>query len=534
MGEAVARSAKFRIELLGSLRVLSPGGDNITPNAAKAKGLIAILADTPNNRRTRRWLESKLWSDRAAQQASGSLRQTLTDIRQSFGEHAYILGSSRQDIWLQSNLISTDFGETSSDDPRTLLEGLDIKDEEFETWLRECRQRRGAAEAKRSGTTPDISKGIRIKCVASGSKNSIERIAGQVLVDQIGKNIESVAAIWRVDEKTSAIGDLEVASEVASHGNECVVYVKITHQYSGRVLFSGFRQRQTNLNALLEDDFVAEFAHEAAGKCLQKLPLAVGLDTPEVVATGFSNLAIKRFGLFNVASLDEADDFMSRAYDASPHGSYLGWRGFFSMARVVDLQIAADKGTLEEVNQLCSQALELSPDSPQTLSLVALTRLMLFDDLESGVGLSEAALRIDPLSMFAKQARSVSIGASGNANDAYEMSALCQFAVYQDELRHLWDLYHSLVCISAGRFEEALKAASRASLRCADFIAPRRQILALSALSGDFHSARKQRQELERLEPSFSLERMVHDIDYPAATLRRAGALDFPLDELED
>ena len=49
--------------------------------SAKGQGLIALLATSPKGERTRQWLQAKLWSDRGPEQASGSLRQELAQIR---------------------------------------------------------------------------------------------------------------------------------------------------------------------------------------------------------------------------------------------------------------------------------------------------------------------------------------------------------------------------------------------------------------------------------------------------------------------
>lgn len=534
MTERILSGEKCRVQLAGPLQVFSPDGKDITPNAAKACGLIAILVDTDGHRRSRRWLESKLWSDRAPQQASGSLRQALTDIRKTFGPYESLLMSTRQDIWLDKQKILPDFGIDGPVETRELLEGLDVRDQEFEAWLRDFRQRRQPQALPEQAQSPRLSSGIRLYCVASGGKNSIDRIAGQVIADQIGANIEGAASAWRVAEVSNSIGDIEISSDIVREAKTCLIHVKVTHHDSGRVLFSGVRQRRNEFADIMDEDFIAAFAHDAATRSLQKIPLAIDLDVPDVVAIGFSNLAIKRIGRFKTNTLEDADDLMTRAYEVSGNGTYLGWRSFISMAKVVDLQAPAETSLLEEADQLCRQALEQAPDSAQNLALIGLTRMMLFDDIEGGVLLAEAALRADPLNMLARQAHAVTRGAFGQPKEAYALSARCQAAVSQDELRHIWDLYHSLVCISSGRFDEALNAAKSASLRCPDFLAPRRQALALAAMAHDFSTARKHRKELERMDPSFTLDRMLLDDDYPVSTLRRAGALNFSRDDVQD
>src|SRR5713101_9378615 len=78
---------ELRIALIGAFRVLAPDGEDLTPRGRKARALLAILALTPTRRRSRPALQDKLWSDRGPAQGAASLRQTLTEIRQAFGDH---------------------------------------------------------------------------------------------------------------------------------------------------------------------------------------------------------------------------------------------------------------------------------------------------------------------------------------------------------------------------------------------------------------------------------------------------------------
>ncbi|MDO6575417.1 hypothetical protein Q4528_14980, partial [Staphylococcus pasteuri_A] len=76
-------------------------------------------------RRGRRWLEGKLWSGRSQVQAAGSLRQTLTEVRQALHPDTDIFGADRLDVWLDANRIVTDLapGSPLRAAHRDLLEG---------------------------------------------------------------------------------------------------------------------------------------------------------------------------------------------------------------------------------------------------------------------------------------------------------------------------------------------------------------------------------------------------------------------------
>lgn len=135
----------MRVRMMGEFQVTDAAGLDCTPRGSKARGLIALLCRTPAYRRPRRWLESRLWSDRGAEQASGSLRQALSELRRALGPLAGHLESDRDCIALRG--VVTDL----EDDPaearialeqgREFLEGLDVMDAAFSTWLAEERLR---------------------------------------------------------------------------------------------------------------------------------------------------------------------------------------------------------------------------------------------------------------------------------------------------------------------------------------------------------------------------------------------------------
>ncbi|HKI64598.1 MAG TPA: hypothetical protein VKA16_08235, partial [Burkholderiales bacterium] len=76
--------AKLEISLLGSFEArLSPGGP-IALKGRKTQALLARLALAPGMPCSRESLMGLLWSDRGEEQARGSLRQALAELRRAF------------------------------------------------------------------------------------------------------------------------------------------------------------------------------------------------------------------------------------------------------------------------------------------------------------------------------------------------------------------------------------------------------------------------------------------------------------------
>ncbi|WP_137109446.1 hypothetical protein [Rhodobacter sp. SY28-1] len=177
------------IRLMGQFQVQDIMGQDFTPRGAKARAILALLCQTPGHCRPRRWLETRLWSDRGQEQASGSLRQALTELRKTLGPLAVHLKSDRDCVSL------TGFVTDLDQDPegarvalahgREFLEGIDIIDAAFCAWLAEERERLaqkyGQGEGSprpRSGSQPFT---LRLGSLPEGTEAGIaQELAGAI------------------------------------------------------------------------------------------------------------------------------------------------------------------------------------------------------------------------------------------------------------------------------------------------------------------------------------------------------------------
>ena len=132
----------------------------------------------------------------------------------------------------------------------------------------------------------------------------------------------------------------------------------------------------------------------------------------------------------------------------------------------------------------------------------------------------------------AEQIRRIVSTFEGATTAAYAETSFCRPALVGDDARHLWDLYHGLVCISIDRYDEALGALRSAARRCPSFKAPHRQLIALNMHLGDTAAAQKHVAALSSLEDAFSLEAYLLDEEYPVSTLRSKGLLNQTLEQL--
>jgi len=138
---------RYCVTYFGAFALIDPDGRDVTPKGSKAKGLLAMLCEVSEMRRGRRWIEGRLWSNRSSAQASGSLRQTLSEIKLAFRDDPQVFGADRLNVWLDPEFVETDLD--ALDDPTTLsrelLEGLEIRDVAFQEWKANFVARHGQA-----------------------------------------------------------------------------------------------------------------------------------------------------------------------------------------------------------------------------------------------------------------------------------------------------------------------------------------------------------------------------------------------------
>jgi hypothetical protein len=162
------------LDLLGPLCLRDAAGVDLTPRGRKSQGLLALVAVSPALRRSRAWLQDKLWSDRPQEQGSASLRQCLTQVRASLGRHVDCLMTDRDWVALDPARVHVlaEHDQAELDDAE-FLEGLDIRDAEFEHWVRDQRMR----YAERHGHAPEEP----VSTADPAGRSSLQPIVGLAL-----------------------------------------------------------------------------------------------------------------------------------------------------------------------------------------------------------------------------------------------------------------------------------------------------------------------------------------------------------------
>lgn len=397
-------SGEITIRVLGafSARAASTGRD-MSPKGRKAQAVIAMLCTGRDGKRTRAWLQTHLWSDRAPPQAAGSLRSCLHEIRSAFGDLAGCITADRTKVEIDLERVSVDVRQMSStqwldavSEGREFLEGCDIIDPQFVDWLAEQRAhwarkatlpladavpahavRDGAAE--RQMERPDWELSLCVLPLENRSGNERNAFVGSGLSDDLTNSLQRLrwlpilrppvmAASGAPMDSTRAQSMVEnlgaryfVNGSVTQDSNAVVARFQLNDAEDCSVLWSDSYQ----LDSFLQENAMQSVFNEVAGAIERSVS--------------------QSYQRFVMNSEDREENFQDQI-----------WRGRWHLARLTredsDLALA-----------YFTRALELQPFSSEALLQMAfwhLWRTWVSRDGDSGLSRAEdfarRAMELDP------------------------------------------------------------------------------------------------------------------------------------------
>lgn len=527
------------IRLVGVFEVRGEDGRDCTPRGAKARAILAMLCQTPDRRRARRWLEQRLWSDRGAEQASGSLRQALMEIRKALGDEADRLETDRDMVRLGG--VTTDLEAGPEDATRALqagrefLEGIDIIDKGFEDWLREERARveSGLGVHRPVQARLPLAATARLPFVIrlGGLPAGMGAFAGRALADAIGRLLAEFAHIdvygasgTPIPPDLPRVG-MELHVEGAEIQDRVHVLVSLSSVASGQIIWN-----QRAAVPLAEADFIGAgdlppLVFQAADAALSHFPqLAECQDGPRRANALIAGALTEMFS-YDRDRLLAADRMLVEAGEIASSARIYAWRCLVRQIMYVERTDAAHPQLMSEVDEFSRKALELSKANPLVLSLVGLARVMVEQNADAGSILARDAVALSPYNAHAHLAHAVALSRAGDDTGALDAARRGAEIAARTAHVHWWEAASGLVAIRCGNFAAAIAHYEAAHYRAPGFRAAMRHLLFLYLWAGEREKAARLYRALLRAEPDFSLERILHEPGYPAVTLRNSGLL---------
>ena len=517
--------------LVGVLSLHDGAGRDCTPRSNKARGIVALLALTPDRKRSRRWIEAKLWSDRGPDQASGSLRQALMDLRTSLGPAAGALQTDREFVRLAG--LATDI-ETRPEATRALLaagrdllEGIDLRDQAFEAWLRDERSRL-AGHAPRSlppdrPHAPAIPLTIRTGMMPDGFGGFVALALG----DAIGGLVSEFASVdvFSATGATLQLGPQEqgllLNIDASESNGQLHVMTTMGATRTGQVLWSRRAVLPLAERELLVNGEFPGIVFEAAEAAMQALPRLVGSDSTVLQAEALVARAVREMFTFDQRRLRLADTLLTDAARINPSARIFAWHGLLRQIMVVERTDPNRAQLLDDASGFARQAMTGAPTNSVILSLVSQLQIMLRGNTETGAAFADNAVARSGNNPFAHAAKASSLLLANRPADALASAQYGAKLASRSGYLQWWEAIAGLAYVSMGNFPDAISIFEAANTRAPYFRSPLRHLLFLYLKTGEIEKARRVLGDLRRIEPDFSFERVRDDPDYPAGTLRR-------------
>lgn len=529
----------MHIRLVGVFEVRGHDGRDCTPRGAKARAILAMLCQTPDRRRARRWLESRLWSDRGAEQASGSLRQALMEIRKALGDEAERLETDRDMVRLSD--VTTDLDQSPETAAKALqtgrefLEGIDIIDQSFEDWLREERARVESALGIRR---PDQARTLvaataRLPFVIrlGGLPPGMGAFAGRALADAIGRLLAEFAHI-----DVYGAGGTQIPPDLPREGmalhiegaeiqDRVHVLVSLSSIASGQIIWN-----QRAAVPLAEADFIGAgdlppLVFQAADAALSHFPQLEECQHGPRRANALISSALTEMFSYDGNRLQAADRMLVEAGEIASSARIYAWRCLVRQIMFVERTDADQPNLMAEVDEFSRKALELSKANPLVLSLVGLARVMVEQNPDAGSILARDAVALSPYNAHAHLAYAVALSRAGDNPGALDAARRGAEIAARTAHVHWWEAVSGLVAIRCENYAAAIAHYEAAHYRAPGFRAAMRHLLFLYLWAGEREKAARVHQSLLRAEPDFTLDRILHEPGYPAVTLRKSGLI---------
>jgi len=516
----------MKVTLRGPFRVFDDAGADRTPKGLKERALLALLLLSPGQRRTRAFVQDKLWSESDAAMASGSCRQALANVRKALGPLSDQVCSDRSAIWLHP-AVAVDPGEDA--DVADLRNDLDVRDPEFDDWLRDLRQRfekttKSAPQAARAvhcaAKRPAV---ILWMTGASRSDKSAflmralaQRLEGELVL--VG-DIDVLLAERQIDIDAADCASAQIEIESLEEDERWFVLMRVYSLPVRRCVWTGRLQLPMQLAAIWDAPEMTRFVNQATSAVADLIAAQGGL-TPFAAV----HRAVRRVYDFDKASLESADGLLQRAQENDQSGLALAWRGFVRLTSALEFRQSTNSQN-EEAIEFCREAIVRAGNHPVVLALASQVNLKLRGDSDFGHYLALRAAESSDRNPYALHALSQAMFYRGEFQKSHEVAVTARTSAEGMANSFSWDMQCSLSALSLGNTEMAFDSALSSHRKMPMYRPALRYLIALSLLKGRVVDAQHYVLRLQRLETDF-VPRLLLLPDYPVETLRVLGMVE--------
>ena len=537
------------------------GGDDadFTPKSVKARALLAMLALAPRGSRSRVWLRHKLWSDKSEDHAGASLRQSLLDIRRSLGQLSeHIVHSDKNTVslnldlveidlqtWIEGRPNDFDLGDGSFSIQESFLEGLAVRDPEFQDWLEKERtalQRRvddtgleidlrpksdfdrsqSALSDHHAPKNPNPSAGshdwklIFLPSRAIGLDPQLDRYQSELTFLMRKTFVQT--GDYHVQDYDGPLGYLGQSGQNSQGtlGLQTSLYrdagqiraeTKLIDASSGGLVWTGqFDTKAPSNNAIPHG-----FGHDLVTYSLSQANRYLGTLDPDQKDIRIANAVAAMFRL-SQDDLTRSEAILLQCLKLKPSAQIYAWLAFNMTFRVGQRMKFEDRIVIEQAQEYAQKALELDRDNALVATLVAHVHSYLFGEYDFAAGLFEKSLKSNPTQLLGWDLYGILHAYAGQPQKALSMSNWACKLGSQSPYLYYYETTRAIAANFAGHHQIAIQAGASALGVRPDFNSLLRVLVSSHAHLGEMSKAEKYLGKLRLVEPDFSI-----------AALRAAG-----------
>ncbi|MFN7023018.1 MAG: tetratricopeptide repeat protein [Pseudorhizobium sp.] len=556
--------ADYRLYLLGSFALTDPAGTSLAPKSQKAQALLAMLALSRRGSRSRVWLRDKLWSNRSEEQASASLRQALLEIHKSLGSGRELVQADKLTVWLDLDRVKLDINQATAPESNydQLLEGIDVRDPEFEEWLTLERQnwqtrlqtdpegRDGRYQERHSNLAPsrDLSppghyqrSGPDLLLREAGEDIGLfnaapsmpvlmrlqppqviglhdkGRIVALQLQDLLTRSLHETLGIGVADLSFDAFSPSGMrADPLPAKLLPITARMRLTFESDAVLAQAVIRRRDDGAHIWSGEQLARRFVircgsmselHPIITQIVDQVGQYLLSPWVEDPACAGADLVHAIDSIFRLSrrDLDRAERLLDRCIRQSPSGVAYAWLAFIRTFQVGQRFSNMDTRIIEEARDLSREALELDPTNPVSLALVGHVHSFLFADYDRASHLFEKATHLNPAQPLGWDLYAMLHCFTGQPTKAVAISRWVSHLVTHSRYKYYFDTTRCVSAALAGDYAAAIAAGEEALMERPQFNSVLRYLAASHAHAKHDHEAHKYLVRLQAIEPDISV-----------------------------
>lgn len=505
------------LRVFGPFRVVRDDGLDVTPGGALRQAILAVLATSKGQIKSRRALQDMFWGHETPDRASANLRTAIYQLRQDLkllGPE--VLVADRHAISLAPGRIDV---STRQADDGFFLEGLDlgmVGTEVFEDWLREKRLEDTGEERplvrKPDQQAPPI--------IASPSRHLAIGVLPPAYPDQVADRLwvadRMLDALLRYVTQTTTldIHDLRLTDQRSNSlpvesGKGATHWVQALVDPAPTGVSIRLRLIEGGTRRLLwmSDPVIGETGEDDQLGYLQGEPLITCL-----MAAAKSDTVPDLFPITALAALFSLDHAQITSTETVLQNMASENRPIIDCLRLFAQVFKVHENLGDEVridfDGLCSRLTSLSSSDrslPLCQSLLGYSMHMLSGDAEMAANLVEAADERAPFLSINLDHMAVMRLVKGDVEGAEKALTRCLRTGAFSPWRYTYEVTGAMVNLAKGDVRQSLFHANQALFRQPRYLAALRYSMVGFAMGGNAPDARRMHARIKALRPNFDL-----------------------------